>query len=155
MQRLRRKQFRKCLLVTGIVDDILSITDSILGLRDELGAIKHPIYILTRTWATQKGLGTPVDVIAQILPTPYLVDLSHSLNVREGGMVKQGDLLVKMISRQSYMTENLIDCTVSNQLVEKWYYIDSRLYEVISVTRDYVNWNVQIRKTIKQKTYIV
>jgi hypothetical protein len=133
----------------SIIDDLLPDLDDVLGLRDEIGAVKEPIYILTRTWDAEKGKGSPVDTFAQILPTPYLVDLSHSINLKEGGSVKQGDLLLKMISKASYPEESDVDCSSSDRKIEKWYWINGRTYEVISVKQDYVTWAVQIRKTIK------
>ena len=140
--------------MSGIVEDILSITDDILGLRDELGAIKHPVFILTRTWSgTERGDGAPTDMTTQILPTPYVVDLSHNLNIREGGTIRQGDVLVKHISKQSYATEDLIDCSVPNKLTEKYYFINNKLYTVVSVTSDYVYWNVLLRASSKKKVY--
>lgn len=140
--------------MSGIVSDILSITDDILGLRDDLGALKHPIYILTRTWAGQEiGDGAAVDSSAQILPTPYLVDYSHSIKLREGGAIREGDIVLKMISKQSYPNEDQIDCSTATKKIEKFYYINGKMYEVISVTSEYVYWNVHLRRTAKQITY--
>jgi len=139
----------------SIVDDIKSCTDDILGIRDDLGALKHPIYILTRTWDGQEiGDGTAVDNTAQILPTPYLVDYSHSIKIREGGAIREGDIVLKMISKQSYPNESDIDCTTATAKIEKFYYIDGKMYEVVSVTSEYVYWNVHLRRTAKQKTYL-
>lgn len=139
----------------SIVDAVLACTDSILSVRDQIGAIKHQVYMLTRTWSGDEiGEGTPTDSLTQILPTPHIVDLSHSLNIREGGMIKQGDLILKSISRQSYPNESDIDCTKTIENVERYYFIDGRIYEVISVKRKYVTWQIQIRRTIKQKTFI-
>ena len=138
----------------GIVDDILGVTDDILGLRDELGAVKYPIYILTRTWSGgERGSGEASDSISKLLPTPYLVDLSHSINLREGGSLKQGDLLLKMISRAKFKEED-INCSVSSKNTEKFYFIKNLLYEVVSITEHYVYFNVQIRKATKQKVYL-
>lgn len=134
----------------SIVEDVLSITDDILGLRDELGAIKEPVYLLTRKWTEKKGVGLYSDMTETIFPTPYLVDYSHKLSVKEGGAIRQGDIILKHISKQRYPKEELIDCSVSDEKTEKWYKIGNRLYEVISVTQDYVYWNVQLRKTIKR-----
>lgn len=142
-------------LQMSIIDDVRSITDSVCGLRDDLGAVKKPVYILTRTWSgAERGSGTPSDSIAQILPSPRVKDFSHDLRVREGGNIKQGDQMLKMISQQSYPLESDVDCKVSAENIEKWYYIDGCLYEVIAVVRRYVTWDVQIRKTIKQKVYL-
>jgi len=141
--------------LSSIVNDILSITDEILGLRDDLGAIKHHVFIITRTWSgVEIGDGTPNDSNVQILPTPYLVDYSHSLRIREGGKIKEGDIILKMVSKQSYPDENTINCKVNDKKTEKYYYINGFLYEVISITSDYVYWNVQIRKTSKQTVYL-
>lgn len=137
-----------------IVSDILEVIDDYLSLRDELGAVKHPIYILTRKWGQEKGTGSPVDTKLHILPTPQLVDLTHSLRLKEGGLVKQGDLILKMISKKTYPNETDINCSVSDNVTEKWYLINGWTYEVISVTQDYVWWNVQIRKTIKNRVSI-
>lgn len=139
----------------GIVDEILGCTDEILGIRDDLGATKHKVYLLTRIWEGEEiGDGNPIDSISQILPTPYLIDFSHDLRIREGGKIKQGDLMLKHISKQSYPSEKMIDCSVSDRKTEKFYYIDNQIYEVISVHEDYVYWNVQVRKTIKKKKYL-
>jgi hypothetical protein len=137
----------------GIVDDVLAITDEILGIRDDIGAIKETISILTRTWDEEKGKGDYTDTIEQILPTPWLIDYAHRLDLKEGGNIRQGDILIKMISMESYATEDLIDCSVTDEdLTEKYYLIKDRLYEVVSVTQEYVYWNVLVRKTIK--TYV-
>lgn len=135
----------------SIVNDILQNIDSYLGLRDELGAIKEPIYILTRTWESEKGLGLPVDLQVPVFPTPQLVDLTHSLRLREGGTIKQGDILLKMISKKTYPDEDMINLSVRDELTEKWYVIKGYTYEVISLTQDYVWWNVQLRKTSKNR----
>lgn len=141
--------------MSNIVNEILSCTDEILGLRDDLGAIKHLVYVLTRVWSgAELGSGAAVDQLEQILPTPYLIDYSHSLKIREGGKIKEGDIVLKMISKQTYTEERMIDCSVTDKKTEKYYYINGRLYNVISVTYDYVYWNVHIRKTAKQTTYL-
>lgn len=138
--------------MSSIVDDVLGCTDEILGLRDELGAIKHKIFILTRTWTgNELGDGTSSDDKVQILPTPYLVDYSQSLRIREGGKVKEGDIILKHLSKETYTEESQIDCSVENRTTEKYYLINGYLYNVISVTSDYVYWNVHVRKTAKYK----
>lgn len=141
--------------MTGIVDDVLSVTDEILGIRDEIGAVKRPVFILTRTWSgTKIGDGAPSDVAVQVLPTPNVKDLSLDYRVREGGAIQSGDMLIKNISRESYPTEDHVNCTTDAKNLERWYYIDGKLYEVINVTRKYVTWYVQIRKSSKQKLYL-
>lgn len=141
--------------MSGIVNDVLGCTDDILGLRDDLGAIKHKVYILTRTWTgSELGDGTPSDVTVQILPTPYLVDYSHDLRLREGGKIREGDIVLKHLSKQTYTEESMIDCSVDNKTTEKYYYIDGKLYNVVHVKSDYVYWNVHVRKAAKQTIYL-
>ena len=141
--------------MSSIVDDIKNGLDDILGLRDEIGAIKYPIYILTRTWTGEElGEGVPSDSISQILPSPYLVDYSHSLRIVEGGNIQKGDLLLKMVSKESYPNESDVNCSSDNQNIEKFYFINDNLYNVKSITSDYVYWNVLLTKTGKTKTYL-
>ncbi len=140
----------------SVVDDILSCTDGILGLRDDLCATKNgPIYILTRVWDGEKGRGEPCDTIEQVLPSPFLANFTHSLRLREGGTIKQGDIMLKYISKQAYPTEDLIDCSVEEPLTtERYYFFDNNFYECISVEQSYVYWNVLVRKNKKLKAYI-
>jgi hypothetical protein len=81
----------------GIVDDILAISNDILSIRDEIGAIKHHIFIMERKWTEARGKGSFVDTKTQILPTPYLVDYSHDLRLKETGLIKQGDLIIVLL----------------------------------------------------------
>ena len=134
-------------IVSGILEDI----DDILKLRDELGAVKKPVYLFTWIWPQEKGQGSPAQTIVQMLPSPYVINFSHSSKVQEGGSWKQGDLLLKHISKKSYPLEADVDCTVGDEVTEKWYLIDGYRYEVISVVEDYVYWNVQVRKTLKKR----
>jgi hypothetical protein len=140
--------------MANLVQDILEIVDDILGIRDELGALKHPIYILTRNWEGQKGLGTPTDTIEQVLPTPNLVNFSLEQDPNEVGKVAQGQILLKMISKNKY-TEKQINGSVDNpESQDRWYYINGQLYEVVSVTEEYVYFNVLLKKTVKNKVYL-
>lgn len=140
----------------GIVDDILSVTNDILGIRDDLGAIKHTVYILTRVWSgLERGSGTPSDSITQVLPTPYVVDLFADIRLKEAGRVREGDILIKTISKQSYPTEDTINLSVNNNKTEKFYYINGKIYEVVHIKQDYVYWDIHARQTIRQNTYLI
>ena len=141
--------------MTGIVEDILEDVDDILGIRDDLGAKKDNVYILTRTWTGQIGRGSAVDVAVQMLPTPYVKDYSHSLKLSNNGSIKQGDLLIRMISKKTYTAETDIDLSVANpDTTEKFYYINGRLYNMINIVESYVTWNVLVRKASKQTLYL-
>lgn len=141
--------------MSDLVNDILGCTDEILSIRDDLGAKKYQVSILTRVWSgTELGDGTPVDSVEKIYPSPYIVDYSQSLRLSEGGNVKEGDILLKNISRQSYANESDLDCSTNNKNIEKFYFINNRLYNVVSITRHYVYWNVMVRQTNKKKIYL-
>lgn len=135
----------------GVVSDILAVTDTILGLRDSLGAVKHPVFLFTRTWSGARlGEGTKTDTQVQILPSPALLDYSHSLRLKEGGRIRQGDLMVKSISKQSFPDESVLDGSTTAKNIEKYYLINNRLYTVISIVEGHVTWAVQVRKTNKK-----
>jgi hypothetical protein len=126
---------------------LVSCLDDVLGIRDDIGAIKQPVFIITRTWSGEApGDGTKRDTEKQVLPTPMVVDLSHSLRILEGGAVKRGDLILKMISKNQFPLESEVDGKSPSRNVEKFYRVGEAYYQVISVTEDYAWWNVQIRR---------
>ena len=128
-----------------LIEDI----DSILSLRDEIGAVKAPVYIVTRTWKEKKGIGDFTETKNQILPSPRIIDLSHDARIREGGAVKQGDLILKMISKESYQEKD-IDLSVTDDKTEKFYLIKNGLYELVSLIDKYVVFQVHLRRTLKK-----
>jgi len=146
-----------------LISDLTASLDSIFQIRDDLGAEKHKVYIIKRTKnALQpelEGFGTVevVDTIErQLFPTPRIVDYSLSLKMLEGGNVKQGDLILKMISKNKFSKAD-INCTLldgESENIERFYMLNNELYNVISITEDYCWWNVQIRKTASEKVYI-
>ncbi len=137
-----------------LIDSLIPNLDSVLGVRDSVGAVLHTVGILTRTWSGPKpGEGEPKDTIEKVSPTPGIVDYSHDLRLREGGMLRQGDIILRGLSKHKYPKEELIDCTTPKKSIEKFYLIDDRLYTVINVKEGYVTWNVQVRKYSNQKRY--
>lgn len=131
----------------GIIDDLLPITNDILGVRDEIGAVIHPIYLVTRTWSgVTVGDGTFADTQTQVLPTPQIENLFLKLPALQAGVVQSGDLLLKYISKQSYPDEDTVSCKSILDNVEKFYKINNNFYQVISVKESYVTWDVYIRK---------
>lgn len=144
----------------SIVNDLIDGLDDILGIVDDIGAKKHDVYILTRTWEGPRiGQGEKTDIIDQVLPSPHLVDFSHNINVKTGGAIDSGDIMLKMISKESYPEKEMIDCSVdklepNSDMVQRYYYIDGRLYEVKSVVSNYVTWNVLLKHTNKKADLI-
>jgi hypothetical protein len=135
----------------SLVDDIKKQIDPILEIRDLLGAQKAIVYIVERTWREKIGVGTFADIKTQIYPTPNIVDLSHKFKMKEAGNLKDGDLLLKMVSKNKFPEETFVSCKNNSDKKEMFYLIDNYSYEVISVTSEYVYWNVLIRKTNRNK----
>ena len=141
-------------MADNLIDSLKKNINPILGVRDLLGAEKHKQYIMTRTWSGSKpGDGTAVDTKVLIDPSPAIVDLSHDKRVLEGGNFKRGDLLLKMVSKQTFPNESQVDGSNPAKNIEVFYLINNRVYTVISVVEDYIWWNVQIRKHNNQRTY--
>lgn len=138
---------------TGIIDSMLPCADSILGIRDSIGATIKLVYLVTRTWSGAiPGDGTAVDTEVQMLPSPGIQDLSQDLRIKEGGAVKAGDIFLRNVSRNSY-TETQLDGSSASANIEKFYRVGDKLYQVISVTESYLTWKIQLRQMSNQTRY--
>lgn len=130
-----------------LIKDLLSITDSILGVRDELGAAIHKVFIVTKTWPSgEVGNGDPIIERVPFLPSPGLKNLSHDLEALQGGNYQQGDIILTNCSKQSYPTEPDVSLEQDDPAVEKFYELNGKLYQVINVVEKYITWDIQIRK---------
>lgn len=137
-----------------LIESLRESINPILEVRDFLGAEKHKTYILTRDWPGEMvGEGIPSDSKEMIDPSPSLVDVTLNHRTREGGKVKEGDLMLKMISKQTFPNRSQVDGTTSSGQQEKYYYIDEDLYQIIQVTEDHLWWNVTVRKNLSSKVY--
>ncbi len=139
--------------MSGIIDDLKPIADSVLGIRDTLGAVIDPVFFLTRTWSgTEVGDGTPVDTLEQLLPSPCLKRYDFDLRLREGGVIKQGDILLKSISLNKY-TEAQLDGSSPSANVQKFFLVGDKIYESLNCHKRYVTWEVLVRKISNQERY--
>lgn len=139
-----------CNLIEGLKLNL----DSVLGVRDTIGATLHKVYLITRTWSgKQPGEGQAIDQSVQIKPTPGIKEYAHDLRLVEGGAVKQGDIILRGISKHIYPNETFLDGRTGNKSVEKFYLINDRLYTVINIKENYVTWDVQLRKLSNQTRY--
>lgn len=139
----------------GIKDSLGPCLDAILGIREGIGAELHRVFILTRVWqGGEPGDGHAVDEIEEIKPCPAIVDYSHNIRLVEAGAIKQGDLLIKHISKHMYSSVDCIDCSGDDKRIQKFYYINEFLYQVINVKENLLTWDVQVRKTSDQETYL-
>lgn len=144
----------------GIVKSLLPSIDAILGVRDSIGAIIQPVYLVTRQWYTDIGLTTPAsqpegyakDTVVQLLPSPGMKSFNQDVRLREGGAIKAGDIVLTGVSRNKYQQCNL-DGTTPNKGVELLYMLGQTMYQVINVTQKYVTFDVQIRELTDQQRY--
>jgi hypothetical protein len=135
-----------------LLDGLKDCLDDVLGIRDDIGAVLAPTYLVTRTWTgARPGDGTFSDDESQLLPSPYIVDLSHNLNIPDAGTIKHGDILLKNISKQSYPLESDLDGSSDAKNIEKLYRIGEYLYQVIRVKNNYITWDVQVRRLSDQR----
>lgn len=144
----------------GIIESLLPAIDSILGVRDSIGAVIKPVYLVTRRWytdeqrtiqATEIG-GYALDIEEQMLPSPQLVNLGQKNRVREGGTYQDGDILLKNVSKNSY-DESDLDGSSTAANVEKFYRVGEQIFQVIGITPKYVTWDVALRPLTDQSRY--
>jgi hypothetical protein len=130
-----------------IVQSLLGVVDTMLGVRDDIGAKIHDVFILTRTWTGERpGDGTDSEERVQILPSPQIVDYSQNLRITEGGAIKSGDIILKNLSRNTYPDESFLDCSTDARNIERYYFINDRQYTVIQVKESYLTWDIHLRK---------
>ncbi len=131
----------------GLIDDLIPNVDAILGIRDDLGVALKPVYLVTRTWTgSEVGDGTSTDVRTRMLPSPRVVEFKNDFKTREGGTVKAGDIMLKMVSKQTYTLVSELDCSSDSPSVEKFYELGTEKYRPIGFTEKHITWNVVLRR---------
>lgn len=131
--------------MTGVIDSLLPNVDSILGLRDDLGVALKQVKFVTRTWSgAEPGDGEYKDSFKEMKPSPRVVEFKTDLRIREGGFVKAGDIMLKMISKASFSEKDL-DGTSEDPRIEKFYEVGGVFYRVINVHEKHVVWSVLLR----------
>lgn len=137
-----------------LLDNLKLDIDSVLQVRGQIGAVLKRVEMLSRTWSgTRVGDGTAVDTIVKVFPQPAVTEFGNDLRIVEGGMVKQGDNLIKAMSKQSYPLESDVDCTSDDPLTEKYYLLDGKLHTVINVKEKYLTWDILVRERSDQTRY--
>jgi hypothetical protein len=138
--------------MTGIVQDLIGIADSLYGIRDDIGAVLEPVYLVTRTWSgATPGDGEFTDDVVRVLPSPAVAELTSSWKLKEIGLQEgSSGTMLSGISKQSWPTRDTVDCTSTQPNVEKFYQIAGKLYYVKTVKENYVSWTVFITKVAHQ-----
>ena len=140
--------------MNSIIDSLMPAIDSILGVRDTIGAALKPVYFVTRVWSgSEPGDGIAFDIATQMLPSPQIVDLSHNMRLIEGGGVKQGDIMLKLISKNSYPSIDFIWRKSLARNTELFYQVGDYLYQVINVVEKHLTWDAQLRMLSDQTRY--
>lgn len=138
----------------GVLDSLRVDLDSVLGIRDAVGAVFKPVSLLTRTWSGRRlGEGKATDVVVPMRPSPRVTEYGNDVRIVEGGVVKQGDNLVRGISKLSYPLETDVDCSSKDPLVQKFYLLGDKVYTVINVKEGYLVWDVLLRELSDQTRY--
>ena len=145
---------KKSIDQNGVIGNLRSSVNDILGLRDSLGVALSPVYLVKRNWSGEEiGEGQAQDSQEQVLPSPRIFSMSDDSRIVAGGAVQIDDLLIKGISKVNYPKKNLIDGTSESETIECFYLVDGFIYTVTNVTEKHLTWNVQIRKLSNQKRY--
>lgn len=127
--------------------ELAECVESALEARDDVGYLKSKVYFVLRTWSGERpGDGDCEEEKTQMLPTPYIVDLSHDVRIQPGGNIKQGDILLRHVSRSAYPLESDVNPIPELRNCECFYEVCDQLYQVISVKQNYATWDIQIRK---------
>jgi hypothetical protein len=139
--------------MSGIVDDLKEGLDDILGIRDDIGAAKQEVYFLEYEFSgTELGDGTKtMKSKERMLPTPRVVEFKHQLGIKEGGAVKQGDILLKMVSKAKYPDKATLEFSGLEKNVEKFYEIGGRKYRPIEITEKHLTWSILCRPLSGQR----
>jgi hypothetical protein len=138
----------------GLLESLLPNLGCVLEVRDEIGAVLKPVSFVTRTWSgTRAGDGTAVDVVTPMKPSPAIVEIGNDIRILEAGAVKQGDHILKSVSKLAYPLESDLDCSTSSPLVEKFYLVGDKLHSVINIKEKYVTWDILVRQRSDQTRY--
>lgn len=145
---------------TGLINSLLPNVNTILGVRDSIGAVKQPVYFVKRTWYADANHTTPSsdlsgyakDVTTQMLPSPLVVDFKQNLKAREGGMVKNGDIRLTGVSLFSF-NESKLDGSSSEANVENLFKVGVKMYQVVDLSQDYVTWKITLKELTNQTIY--
>lgn len=137
--------------MSRLIDGLRANVNHILSQRDALGAALKDVYLVTRTWSgVELGDGTATEVKVKMNPSPRVVEFKHDMRLVEGGAVQQGDVLLKMVSKQTFPTQSLVDGSSATATKEALYEIGGFLYRVVNVRERHLTWNVLLRRLSQQ-----
>ncbi len=138
-----------------LLDDCLrEAIDCALQARDEAGVNIAKTFILIRVWSGENiGYGEPTDTLTLMSPSPSIREIKKDFTLKNVGMVRSGDVMLKSISFSVFANEDEARLVTPEAYIEKFFSIDGVLYRPISVTRNFATWNMVIRPIIDDRTY--
>lgn len=140
--------------MSSLVDSMKEGVNSILGIRETLGADLRRVYFVTRTWTGGKtaGEGTATEELEELIPRPGIKNLAHIKKIsKEGGANAQGDLVVHGISKANYEDEARLRGDSGDRKVEWFYKVGDYYYEIVSVAEKHLTWEVTLRRKTDQR----
>lgn len=139
---------------SGVIDSFFPGLNDILGLRDDIGAALKPVYILTRTWSgSEPGDGTATDVKVRMLPSPRVVYPNRKHVNKPGGAAEEVDLMLKMVSKETYNTYAKVDDATTLKKIEKFYDVGGLLYRPIEIREKHLVYEILLRLSTDQTRY--
>jgi hypothetical protein len=134
-----------------LIDSLKDCIDSVLGVRDSIGAVLKPVSLVKRTWEGDRpGNGEASEEKTQVLPSPRIVALDKNLKAVEIGVVKSGDIEIRQVSKNQFPSIAEVDGSSPARNVEMLFEVGTDLYQVIKVSEHYLWWNIQLRRLTDQ-----
>lgn len=138
----------KCDIKAGLLDCL----DSVLGVRDCIGANLADMYIITRKWTGKRvGDGKYTEEAVTMKPTPQIKDYGHDIRIGQAGAMKQGDLILVGISKNKFPEESTLRTDTGIKNVEKLWKIGDHYYRVKHIKSNLVTWDVHVTKVLKDE----
>ena len=100
---------------------------------------KSKVYFYTR------NVTTDAVIWRQILPTPFIQNISREFALQEGGDLGEGDIFLKSLARIRYTRESLRTDSDDGNL-EKFWVINNQAYTTVNIKDGVISYDVQIRK---------
>ncbi len=127
--------------------------DCALSVRDQLGLTLKPVKRVTRTWSgTQPGDGTATELHELLVPSPEIKSLDHQVKHIEIGLVHQGDIEIRQVSKSQFPVIADVDGKPpsADRRYERLFDVGGFLYQVIRVEEKLYWWNIQLRRLTPQ-----
>ena len=133
--------------MSDAISSIKKNLNKVLSVRESVGADLKKCYFVTREWdGRDVGEGNLIiDNNEEITPTPRVVRVRQKSVWKESGSVKEGDIVLTGISKESYPLEEHINGIAEKQNVDRLYKVGDSFFNVIDFTEKHLTWEVLLR----------